>query len=1047
MSRPQDNAHNERKLKPIYDYLDNGYYKKSMQEIDKLLKKNKDWPYLKVLKALACIRMNRKNEGIEMLNSVCNDAPYDDSTLQTMTICFRDLNKPEMIPTIYENALKKDPTSEKLFTHLFMAHVRVCDYKKQQLTALNLYRVHTKNAYYFWAVMSIYTQAITASDEAMASKITLPLAEKMCQKFYNDNKFESEQEVELYLMILEKQQKFKEMIEVIDKTLEKRLLFDALGFVKHRKVQLLKREGRLHEAFTGLVALIRQNSDQYEYYSELFHLATSLDALPEAEGDLKFAMEFFALLDEMCNRNRILNWQSSLEEGADDSALPKGKIRGPVIAKILLSHLIQTTAASGTTESSANCSYYSKIVDKIEGLKNAEYVVDLIYEYFLQFGSKFVCVKDIIFMLQQTQLSQTLITSLLVKMSLSLINLDKETTLEDVNRTLCYRYLKYFNCDLTANSQQECSSEIANLISLHKTVRKLEDEAKTNKSSDDTNNAGDKMATKSTQPFDAIVYLLANQVSSGLDIYNSESFNCPNNDESTAISKNSSNLLSLSVLLESALTYNSYDFYSKLLLVRLYNSFGASSSSHAIYETLDIKLIQNDTLGHFFLPAFLTTGLYSHAQQFLNASSKFYTYHFKEASDLIINLYKYGAFTKIEQIISFNYKLRHSVQYRFTFIEKLFLNLLVDCKNRDSFSTLANDCITQILNGQFNVEWSELTDNRDIGLLSSNHHQLHLHITNTLKEKTNTDEILWLRYRFALMQNLALANYIFEKQLSDDSTQEKGDKHENNVTDTSKVDIDKLSLDSFAQLVEQIGELSSVVKSAIKTSVKYCLEGPAPSRINQYFKNQQYQCIIKLLNYLVGIFKYHSKTETEALTTLSLDFTNECAEFTAKLDALQSGPSKLSIFNIREALEDITNWIETSSICISLLDVAFNTLQIISKTIKKSKKKKTADSSQNEQVFAVFNERLSACRDILEETLKRLVSFIDKESTALDVTSSFRIIKELDIENHKELQATVEKKLTTSYNKSFSELSAVLQAKLKYISSLRTFVQPQQQQV
>lgn len=73
--------------------MDNGYYKKSMQEIDKLLKKNKDWPYLKVLKALACIRMNRKNEGIEMLNSVCNDAPYDDSTLQTMTICFRDLNK------------------------------------------------------------------------------------------------------------------------------------------------------------------------------------------------------------------------------------------------------------------------------------------------------------------------------------------------------------------------------------------------------------------------------------------------------------------------------------------------------------------------------------------------------------------------------------------------------------------------------------------------------------------------------------------------------------------------------------------------------------------------------------------------------------------------------------------------------------------------------------------------------------------------------------------------------------------------------------------
>lgn len=64
-----------------------------MQEIDKLLKKNKDWPYLKVLKALACIRMNRQSEGLEVLSSVCNDVPYDESTLQTMTICYRDLGQ------------------------------------------------------------------------------------------------------------------------------------------------------------------------------------------------------------------------------------------------------------------------------------------------------------------------------------------------------------------------------------------------------------------------------------------------------------------------------------------------------------------------------------------------------------------------------------------------------------------------------------------------------------------------------------------------------------------------------------------------------------------------------------------------------------------------------------------------------------------------------------------------------------------------------------------------------------------------------------------
>lgn len=67
------------------------------------------------------------------------------------------------------------------------------------------------------------------------------------------------------------------------------------------------------------------------------------------------------------------------------------------------------------------------------------------------------------------------------------------------------------------------------------------------------------------------------------------------------------------------------------------------------------------------------------------------------------------------------------------------------------------------------------------------------------------------------MQNLALANYIFENLLQEDSTQEKGDKH---VTDTPKGNSDKLSLDSFAQLVDQLGELSTVAKGAVKTSVK-----------------------------------------------------------------------------------------------------------------------------------------------------------------------------------------------------------------------------------
>lgn len=63
-----------------------------------------------------------------------------------------------MICEIYDKAVSIDPNSEELLSHLFMAYVRISDYQKQKQTALALYKLHPKNPYYFWAVMSIVMQ-------------------------------------------------------------------------------------------------------------------------------------------------------------------------------------------------------------------------------------------------------------------------------------------------------------------------------------------------------------------------------------------------------------------------------------------------------------------------------------------------------------------------------------------------------------------------------------------------------------------------------------------------------------------------------------------------------------------------------------------------------------------------------------------------------------------------------------------------------------------------------------------------------------------------
>ena len=62
------------------------------------------------------------------------------------------------ICSLYEAACKKLPNNEELLCHLFMAYVRVNEYKKQQQTALAIYKLKPKNPYYFWSVISLVLQ-------------------------------------------------------------------------------------------------------------------------------------------------------------------------------------------------------------------------------------------------------------------------------------------------------------------------------------------------------------------------------------------------------------------------------------------------------------------------------------------------------------------------------------------------------------------------------------------------------------------------------------------------------------------------------------------------------------------------------------------------------------------------------------------------------------------------------------------------------------------------------------------------------------------------
>ena len=79
------------------DWLDNGNNKKAYQECERLLKKQPNFQYAKVLQSLAALRMGREEEAKSNLEVVSEDVPTEDNILQAMSIAYREMQQSKLL--------------------------------------------------------------------------------------------------------------------------------------------------------------------------------------------------------------------------------------------------------------------------------------------------------------------------------------------------------------------------------------------------------------------------------------------------------------------------------------------------------------------------------------------------------------------------------------------------------------------------------------------------------------------------------------------------------------------------------------------------------------------------------------------------------------------------------------------------------------------------------------------------------------------------------------------------------------------------------------
>lgn len=167
----------------------------------------------------------------------------------------------------------------------------------------------------------------------------------MVDKFINENKLEAEQEVQLYLMILQLQNKHKEALEFLESSLGRKLMPGALPQASLPFLVKLEKWGKLNILCKELIWDSPDRWDFYmSYFQSSFELMKKLDNCDVTENDKDNKSIKENNVNSVNVKNNMLEYEDDSSEKCHEflcqiveNATEKGKLlRGPYLARLEL---------------------------------------------------------------------------------------------------------------------------------------------------------------------------------------------------------------------------------------------------------------------------------------------------------------------------------------------------------------------------------------------------------------------------------------------------------------------------------------------------------------------------------------------------------------------------------------------------------------------------------------------------------------------------------------------------------------------------------------
>lgn len=961
----------ERHLKKIYDCLNIGCNKKAVQEVDRLPKNVRDQTVFKALKSLALIRMYKRQQAFDILNEINPNDDLDEVTLQTMTSCYKESVDVSRIVDLYEAASNRKPNDPEVMAHLFMAHVRVFNFKRQKEIALQMYKnfPKKKRLYTFWAIMSLVMQSQEkkGSQDNSDKKVCLSLAEKMCEKMMDEER--TNEEIELYLIILRKQNKHEEEYRFLTGPICLRIT-DHLSWFNRRRAFLcldLKMYSRAFKHY--FPTLIQEYPDQIEYYQGLFKSAFLLDTeaqsqqQPVAINDQQLSQntqnqqsgtpvkstsalaECFDIVEKQCSLTLETTDQSKEQQhkskgqtasknlSRTSSLNPNRRrlLRGPFMARIELFHTI--TSNEHVLPHNVYNLCKNQFTNKFPNL-NA-----LLLDYFQYFGRKLICYYDMDFMISQFMSSNQDKESLVASVEEWVKDLKQNQP--DMNIYDSFHVLLNYHLLQHSLRNYKITDNRDDRLKLAKQYIDLYDENR---------NLGKNASKTEFQPVDSYCLLAINSV-----MTNAVNLDNPKSQDILT----DSIILSLIVMAENAITNSPSNHQLKLTLLKLYSFIGASKRCSDVLLSLDIKHFQIDTLGHLLNPVLYNTGNYSLSKESLETCLEFYAHGIRECFEGLTTSYKDGRFSKVEEISSVLRRLCDSLNATQCLLLKGIVANLNAATPDELNSAYQSFDTFKGLHRIFRSANSDETirDSRDLKVLKSFNAE-----TNKLVQErqiqTLEDEKLWLKFRYYLIRSV----YIQMELLGSS-----GDKKSDLLAE----------LKSSQEVVEQLKpKLLELASNSSDKRYSYFEPESSPFRWNHI----KFESLISLVIPLIF------QSEVSALDAKILD------DFSTHLETIVNGlegqlSSISSLVAMKQALLSLSISVEFISLAVTSLVSMANTPTGGSTSQTALNKKSSSQQHQPSKVKSIPNQMINKTEAQLTK-LSNLIKNVDSKALILDKIST-----------------------------------------------------------